>query len=67
MYGLFMRQKLPSKADFEGALSRYRKIPKNKPWLIKACFAGLIFGGAYFLRGLLLERILRFKMDSARQ
>ena len=28
----------------------------------KGCFAGLIFGEAYFQRGLLLEEILCFKM-----
>ena len=37
----------------------------NKPWAYicsKDSFAGLIFGGDYFRRGLLLEGILRFKM-----
>ena len=37
----------------------------NKPWAYicsKGVFAGLIFGGAYFRRGLLLEGILHFKM-----
>ena len=37
----------------------------NKPWAYicsKGFFAGLIFGGAYFRRGLLLDGILRFKM-----
>ena len=40
----------------------------NKPWSYicsKGCFAKLIFGGAYFWRGLLLEGILRFKMGWA--
>ena len=46
-------------------LPTYRKIPMISPGLIfvqKAFFGGLIFGGAYFRRGLLLEGILRFKM-----
>ena len=30
--------------------------------MIKGFFAGLIFGGAYFRRGSLLEKILRFKI-----
>ena len=33
----------------------------------KGFFAGLIFGAAYFRRGLLLEGILRFKMGWALQ
>ena len=40
----------------------------NKPWAYicsKGVFAGLIFGRAYFRRGLLLEGILRFKMGWA--
>ena len=44
---------------------KYCKIPIISPGLIfvqKAFFAGLIFGRAYFRRGLLLEGILRFKM-----
>ena len=39
--------------------------PIISPGLIlvqNAFFAGLIFGGAYFRRGLLLEGILPFKM-----
>ena len=46
----------------------YRKIPIIRPGLMfvqKAFFAGLIFGGAWFRRGLLLEGILRFKMGWA--
>ena len=42
----------------------------NKPWAYicsKGFFAGLIFGGAYFRRGFLLEGILRFKMGLACQ
>ena len=37
----------------------YHKIPIISPGLI---FAGLIFGGTYVRRGLLLEGIFRFKM-----
>ena len=51
-----------------GLFVRYRKIPIISPGLIfakKAFFAGLIFGGAYFWRGLLSEGILRFKMGLA--
>ena len=43
----------------------YSEIPIISPGLTfvqKAFFAGLIFGGAYFRRGLLLEGIVRFKM-----
>ena len=46
----------------------YRKIPIIRPGLIfvqKAVLLGLISGGAYFRRGLLLEGILRFKMGWA--
>ena len=49
----------------------WAKIPKNsdnKPWAYtcsKGFFAGLIFGGAYFQRALLLEGILHFKMGLA--
>ena len=47
----------------------YHKIPIISSGLIfvqKAFFfAGLIFGGAYFRRGLLLEGILHFKMGWA--
>ena len=38
------------------------------PWAYicsKGLFAGLIFGRAYFRRGLLLEGVLRFKMGWA--
>ena len=48
----------------------YREIPIINPGLIlvqKAFFAGPIFGGAYFRRGLLPEEILRFKMGLACQ
>ena len=47
----------------------YQGLPlnsNNKLWVYicsKGFFAGLIFGGAYFRRGLLLEGILRFKMS----
>ena len=44
---------------------KYRKIPIVSPrftFVQKAYFAGLIFGVAYFRRGLLLEGILRFKI-----
>ena len=47
---------------------KYRKTPIISPGLIffqNPFFAGLIFGGAYFWRGLLLEGILRFKMGWA--
>ena len=46
----------------------HAEIPQNsdnKPWdyiCSKGFFAGLIFGEAYFRRGLLLEGILHFKM-----
>ena len=45
----------------------YRKIPLISPGLITDLFkglfwCGLIFGGAYFWRGLLLAGILGFKM-----
>ena len=42
-----------------------RAYSSNNPGLIfvqKAFFSGLIFGVAYFRRGLLLEEILRFKI-----
>ena len=40
----------------------------NKPWVCsQGRFAGLIFGGAYFQRGLLLQGILYFKMGWAWQ
>ena len=48
----------------------YRKILIISLGLIfvqKTLFAGLIFAGAYFGRGLLLEGILRFKMGLACQ
>ena len=51
-----------------GQKRTYRKIPIISPGLIfvqKAFFAGLIFGAAYFRRGLLLAEILRFKMGWA--
>ena len=44
---------------------KYHKIPIISPGLnicSKGFFAGLVLGGAYFRRGLLLEGILRFKM-----
>ena len=48
---------------------KYRKIPKIiKPrglYFSKALFEGLIFGGAYILRGLSTEGNLRFKLDWA--
>ena len=43
----------------------YRKILRISPGptlVQKAFFAGLIFGGNYFWKALLLEGILRFKM-----
>ena len=49
-------------------VKEYHKIPIISPGLIfvqKGCFAGLIFGGAYIRRSLLLEGILRFKMGWA--
>ena len=42
------------------AISSYCKIPIISPGLIFV--DGLILGGAYFRRGLLLERILHFKI-----
>ena len=49
--------------------SSYFKILIISPgvYLFKRLFAGLIFGGAYFRRGLLSEGILRFKMGMACQ
>ena len=47
---------------------KYRKIPKISPrglYFSKALFEALIFGGAYFWRGLSLEGNLRFKVDWA--
>ena len=47
---------------------KYREILIISPKLIfaqKAFFTGLIFGGAYFRRSLLLEEILRFKVGWA--
>ena len=44
---------------------KYRKIPVISPELIfcsKGLFAGLTSRGAYFLRGLFLEKILHFKV-----
>ena len=52
----------------KGVLLNIRKIPMISPGLVfvqKAFFAGLIFRGAYFLRGLLSEGVLRFKMGWA--
>ena len=37
----------------------------NKPWAYIRAFVGLIFGGAYFRRSLLLKGILCFKMGWA--
>ena len=51
-------------------LTKFRQNSDNKPWAYigsKGLFAGLIFGGAYFRRGLLLEGILRFKLGLACQ
>ena len=51
-----------------GNTNEYCEIPIICPGLVfvqKAFFAGLIFGGAYFRRSLLLEGILRFKMGRA--
>ena len=48
----------------------YRKIPMISPWAYicsKGCFAGLIFGGAYFRSGSLFEGILRFKKQTLRK
>ena len=67
----FNREALVCRVDvFYDALSKYRKIPIISPGLIfvqKASLAELIFGGAYFRRGLLSEGILRFKMGLACQ
>ena len=51
--------------DFGSATNINTTNSDNKPWAYicsKGCFAGLIFGGAYFQRGLILEGILCFKM-----
>ena len=45
----------------------YRKIPIISPGLIFVFFGALIFVGASFWWGLLLEGILRFKMGWACQ
>ena len=47
---------------------KYRKIPKISPWAYicqTGLFEGLIFGGAYFPRGLSTKGNLRFKIDWA--
>ena len=49
-------QRKEKSTDRSKRQAAYRKI------CLKGFFAGLIFGGAYFRRGLLLEGILRFKM-----
>ena len=47
------------------------KLPSNSEnkrrglYFSKALFEGLIFGGAYFRRGLCTERYLSFKIDCA--
>ena len=46
----------------------YRKNSENKPqdlYFSKACFEGLIIGGAYIQRGLSMEGNLHFKIDWA--
>ena len=62
-----LNSKYPSYFVPVGCEMPYRKIPIIT-WLIfvqKAFLMGLIFGGTYFRRGLLLEGILPFKMDWA--
>ena len=58
-----MRNQLPTCKSM-----RYRKILKISPRAYissKALFEGLIFGGAYILRGLFTKENLRFKIDFA--
>ena len=52
--------------NFSYQQSVYRKILIIWAYICsKSFFAGLIFGGPYFQRGLFLEGILRFKMGWA--
>ena len=55
-----------SKYEIRGAQHLiYRKIPITAYICSKGFFAGLIFWGACFQSGLLLEGILHFKMGGA--
>ena len=77
MFNIISSILIPAPPIFHGKMSggeaekkkqRYRKIPKISPGTYifqKALFEGLVFGGAYFRKGLCTEGNLRFKIDWA--